>query len=174
MPGPGKKKTKSKPKPRDAVIDWPMAPDSLNWNIRADFICDMLGVPSTWSSGRSQLVLTLFADMKSRASLKLVHKDIDSVQRKLDKMYDEYDDDHVRGTIACIWGKLCCDMLLRDQLLKKGAIEWPVALSIHTRSSRYSGQNGAAASERHMSVRRPPRARCHEPQRRQRGSYSDR
>lgn len=45
MPGPGRKKSKAKSRPSEARVDWPLAPDALPWNVRAEFICDLLDVP---------------------------------------------------------------------------------------------------------------------------------
>ncbi|KAH7101347.1 hypothetical protein BKA62DRAFT_703515 [Auriculariales sp. MPI-PUGE-AT-0066] len=104
MPGPGhKKKTKAKAqRPQDA------SPDALAWNIRAEFICDILNLPA----------------IKSRSALKQIHSDVDAVQRKLDLMYVQHDDLYVRGT-------LCCDARLHDQLLRKGIIGKMVPLLRH-------------------------------------------
>ncbi|KZV89340.1 hypothetical protein EXIGLDRAFT_751221 [Exidia glandulosa HHB12029] len=106
MPGPGGKKNKNKPTPRPvpAALDLADAP----LNACAERICAVLELP----------------ELKTRSGLKHVHKDFDTIQRKLTALYHAHpNDDRVLGGIVVIWGKLSSDIKLRDMLLAQGVLD---------------------------------------------------
>ncbi|KAJ7598563.1 hypothetical protein C8J56DRAFT_741455, partial [Mycena floridula] len=115
MPGPGNKSNGKSKKSGPSQTPRPPTPDEYIGEIEnaEDWYFIVLALSKRYK----------LPDLASRSGLKKVHGDFDKIYQRLDKAYEKYDNEKIRGGIVGIFAKMCADNILCNKLLDRAYLD---------------------------------------------------